>query len=171
MASAAKQHAAGTTLVELMAALAIVALFAAAATPFLGQAMQRHRMEQAAQALAQDLAEARQSAAQGASTVYVHTQPGVQWCWALSRTPSCDCTQPLPCQLKRASQSLWPDVQMQTADAGTTAFSPAAAAMVERGEWTFSHRALASTLRVRLTPLGRAHLCAPGAPLQAYSAC
>lgn len=160
----------GLTLIELMVALAIVALLMTLAVPSFGAMLARQRLKAAAEQLAADLAEARLLAAQRAQPLHLNLQPGAQWCWSLSSASGCDCRVAQSCQLKTVRAGDHPGVQLIDGselriDARAIGvLPPASGAALLLGQQ-------GSSLRVALTPLGRAKVCAPGAAVPGYPGC
>lgn len=147
----------GLTLIELAVALALTAMLVGMALPGFGAMVERHRLRSAAEDLAADLAEARDEAARRGSAVHVEFRTGDQWCYALALQPGsgCDGAQ----RLKTVRATEYPglslvDAQALVLDAG------GASALSASGSVRFASRN-GDQLRVRLTPLGRAALCAP----------
>jgi type IV fimbrial biogenesis protein FimT len=166
--SAARRARCGLTLIELMMALAVVAVLAALALPSLGAQLARQRLKTAAETLAGDLAEARFEAARRGIALHLHYTPGTDWCWAVASASACDCRSAQPCQLKTVHSSDHPGVVLvQSHDAR---FDPAgASASTEAGATLRSSRG--DELRVGVTRLGRVRVCAPGGAALGYTAC
>ena len=152
----APRRTAGLTLIEVVIGLAVMALLLSLALPSFGGHMSRQRLKSAASTLAIDLAEARFEAAQRGQTLYVNLAEGNDWCYALTTTSGCDCRLVQACRLKAVSARDTPGLTL--AAAPEIAFAPegrGAAASLQfasaRGE----------RLRVDLSALGRARVCAP----------
>ncbi|GAB4037555.1 MAG: hypothetical protein Fur0014_05380 [Rubrivivax sp.] len=157
----------GLTLIELSIGLAILALLAAIAVPAFGERIARARLAGAAETLAADLAEARFESAQSGRPLYVVFSAGAPWCYAVARTPGCDCHGAPPCALKVAHAGDTPGVELVTsADA---AFDPGTGE-VSAGGATLRGVGGRQQLQVSMTPLGRARLCSPSG-LKGYPAC
>lgn len=150
----------GLTTVELVIALAALAVLATIALPSFGSLLGRHRLVAAAEMLAADLSLARLQSAQSGHALHVVLQPGDDWCWAVARTPGCDCrAQAVPaCALKTVGAVELPGVRLQ-AD-GDAHFAPDARPQ-SRVEAVLATRDGDQTLQVRLSPLGRASICSP----------
>lgn len=156
----------GLTLIELMLALAIVAVLATLAMPSFGNMLARHRLKAAAENLAMDLAELRQQSAQRQQPMHVDLQAGAQWCYALAVQSGCDCRVPQGCQLKIVRADDHPGVLLL--EGGSL--------MVDAQPGASSGSALlqgpdGSRLRVGLSPLGRPKVCASGSPVAGYPSC
>jgi type IV fimbrial biogenesis protein FimT len=160
----------GFTLAELMVTIALLAVIAGLAVPSFASALARHRLLGAAEELALDLAEARHDAAQRGTTLHLHFEPGAHWCYAVATAPGCGCHDPAPCQLKRVSSADHPGVDL--VEAGDATLSPEA---VPAGGPATGHALLQGAdgrrLRIALTPLGRARICAPAGAVRAYPGC
>ena len=160
----------GLTLIELMVALAIVAVLMSLAVPSFGSVLARHRLKAAAEQLAADLADARLLAAQRGHALHLNLQGGAQWCWAIASASGCDCRVAQSCQLKTVRAADHPSVALvdgseMRIDARGFAGLPSVAghALLQGRE--------GDTLRVTLTPLGRAKVCAPAAAVAGYTRC
>ena len=160
----------GLTLIELMVALAIVALLMTLAVPSFGSVLARHRLKAAAEQLAADLAEARLLAAQRGHALHLNLHGGAPWCWAVTTTSGCDCRVAQSCQLKTVRAADHPGVtlldgrelRIDAPGLGTLRAADGHALLQGRE---------GAALRVALTPLGRAKVCAPGAAVAGYTAC
>lgn len=166
----------GLTLIELMVALAVMAVLGALALPAMGTQMERQRLALAAETLAADLAEARFNAARSGQAMQITATAGSGgrlWCWqvkpatAATEAAPCPCVKARSCNHRTVASGEHPGVKLAqghrvlvqadgTAQAGTAAVfeSP-------RGE----------RLRVDLLALGRSRICGPAGPLGRYAAC
>jgi type IV fimbrial biogenesis protein FimT len=159
----------GLTAVELVVALAVLALLATIALPSFGSLLGRQRLVATAEALAADLSLARFQAAQSGHPLHVVLQPGDDWCWAVARTPDCDCTaEAVPaCALKTVRADELPGLRLQ-AD-GHARFAPDALPQ-PRVEALLAIRDGDERLQLRLSPLGRASICSP-TQMRGYPRC
>lgn len=161
------QRSRGLTLLELMIGLAVLALVASLALPSFASVAGRTRLKQVAETLAADIAEARFDAARRGQPMHVEFQDGPQWCWAVAASPGCSCGTPQSCQLKT----------VQARDHGGVALVQAAAVQLQgTGGVAAASQALFQSaqgeqLRVDVSPLGRAVVCAPGGAVPGYMAC
>lgn len=153
-----------------MVALAIVALLMTLAVPSFGSVLARHRLKAAAEQLAADLAEARLLAAQRGHALHLNLQGGAQWCWALATASGCDCRVVQSCQLKTVRAGDHPGVTLLDARELRIDAPGLSTLRTDDGHALLQGREGAA-LRVALTPLGRAKVCAPQAAVAGYSSC
>lgn len=161
----------GFTLLEAGIALAVVAILATAALPGLGHRLQRQRLQGAAQSLAADLNEARFEAARSGQPLFVQARAGEPWCWAVAQSSGCDCATPVTttgCKLHAVHSGSYRGVRLvQGLDVswepsgGATGALRAAVMETAGGE----------QLRVEVSPLGRARVCARGTGWPGVTSC
>jgi type IV fimbrial biogenesis protein FimT len=181
----------GLTLVELLTVVAILAILLTLGMPAMDQLLQKNRLRAAAESLLTTLHYARaETLARPAPAHKVHVsfhrdelQPHA-WCFGLRRGAPCDCRLDDVAAgdacvldvagvavLKVVSSLDFPGVRLHDITFGAgdyTLFHPARGT-ARSGHVTF---ALAQDLRVVLSPLGRARLCAPpDTLLPGYPAC
>lgn len=167
-----RRAAFGFTLIEIGLALAVLAILAALALPDVGRRMERQRLQAAAQGLAGDLAEARFEAARQGQALFVEARVAASrdsgWCWAVARSAGCDCTAALACQVHAVRSADWRGVRLVeglavTLQPGGTATGAQQSALLEssRGE----------QLRVEVSALGRARVCATRGSWPSVPAC
>lgn len=159
----------GLTLIELMVALAIVAVLMTLALPSFGSILARHRLKAAAEQMAADLGELRLLAAQRGQTMHLNVQPGAQWCYALATVSGCDCRVAQSCRMKTVRAIDHPGVTL--AEGGEVTVDPHVIGPVLHGGQALLRSAEGATLRVGLTPLGRPKVCAPGGAQGGYPGC
>jgi type IV fimbrial biogenesis protein FimT len=158
----------GFNLLEVLTALAVLAVLTAMALPSVAHLVDRQRLHTAAETLAADLAEARFEAARRGQPLHLSFVTGAEWCWALASTPGCDCRGGPGCTLHAARGSQWPGIGL--ADSTDTVFDPTGTVHAATAVASFvSPRG--ERLRVVMSPLGRARVCAPDGPVQRYAAC
>jgi type IV fimbrial biogenesis protein FimT len=158
----------GLTLIETMVAIAIVAVLATLAVPSFGSQLARSHLKAAAERMAADLAEARFESSRRGVPVHVHFEAGAQWCYSVATADPCACASTQACQLRRAEGKEHKGVVLERASDlhfepthGSAAAVTAATLRNARGE----------ALRVEMTRLGRAKVCAPDHGLPGYPAC
>jgi type IV fimbrial biogenesis protein FimT len=163
----------GLTLLELAMVLAVAAILGALAAPSLSARLDRQRTHSAAKKLAGDLAEARFEAARRDQPLTVWTQPGATWCWAVATTAACDCRlAQAACLIRTVRSSDHPGVRLMQGQ--TVRFDPAGS--VNGGEAGGLAAAVFETrrgerLRVAVSALGRAHVCAESGTWAHVPAC
>ncbi len=157
----------GFTLIEALVTIAVLAILTTLALPSFSARLTQHRLKSAAEHLALDMAEARFQAAQSAKTLHlVFGGAGPDWCYAVALSPGCDCRTAQPCQLKTVRAQDIPGVLVELVR--DAQFDPMATDSPGGGaEFVSRH---GERLRVSLSPLGRAQICAPS-PLPGYPGC
>ena len=175
----------GFTLLELMIALAIMTVLGAITLPSFTALIDRQRLHAAVRHLQADIALARQESGRRGVPVQIHFQPASQaaaaWCYSLSTGARNDCHQP---DLTTASGVIrvvngreFPGITLRHADlmvvdaAGAAGLVGRSRALpLGRSHADFSSHA-GLQLRLALSLLGRASICAPGAPVDSTPAC
>jgi type IV fimbrial biogenesis protein FimT len=166
----AARRARGITLIECVIALAILAALMGIALPSFGEAMARARLRSAAEDLALGLGNARlESVRAGAGKVHVTVAPGASWCWSVGPVAGIDCANPpsgSTLHVVRANE--YPGITMTRGVSasfdGRDTLAPAGFA----AEFVSLH---GNALRVNVTPLGRASICAPEGRSLDYPRC
>jgi type IV fimbrial biogenesis protein FimT len=156
----------GLTLLEMMIALAIVAVLTTLALPSVGSMMSRHRLKAAAETLSMDLAELRLLATQRGQPMHVNLSTGPQWCYALAVASGCDCRVPQGCQLKTVRAQDHPGVTLLEGQDLRIDPQPG-----QGGGSALLQGSDGARLRVGLSPLGRPKVCAPDAAVPGFAAC
>jgi type IV fimbrial biogenesis protein FimT len=159
----------GLTLIELVIALAVLAVLATLALPSMGRVLGSQRLVAAAETLAADLREARFEAARSGQPVFVVAGSGEQgWCWSVARDSACPCGQPLACQLKTTGAADHAGVRLEDGLLARLEADGSASGAVSA---TFATRD-GERLRVDLGPMGRPRVCRVGAAgNQRYPVC
>ena len=157
----------GMTLLELLVGLAILAVLGALALPSMHGRLARERLNNVAEALVADLADARFEAARRGAPLHVELALGADWCWSVAATPGCACAVAQSCQLKAVRAQDHPGLRLVSGrsaviDAQGFAQSPLGA--------TFDS-AMNESLRVDLLALGRARVCSLHGPSKRYAPC
>jgi prepilin-type N-terminal cleavage/methylation domain-containing protein len=163
----------GLTLLELMMALAVLAILAALTVPSFAAALDRGRLKQSAETLLADLGQARLNAAERGQVQHWSATPAAagRWCYAIAREAGCGCgDEHTPvrssCQVHRAGGAQVKAVALVEA-------RPAALHPDGRGDpggATFA-TARGESLRVDLLANGRSRICSPGGTMKDYAAC
>lgn len=157
----------GLTLLELVIALAVLALVASLAIPSFGSLTARTRLKGAAEGLAGDLSEARFEAAKRGLALNIEFGSGnAGWCWAVATTPGCACGAAQACQLKTVQAHEHAGVELL--QAGSTQVQANGQALAAS---TLFQSARGERLRVDVSPLGRATICAPAGKIPGYADC
>jgi type IV fimbrial biogenesis protein FimT len=159
-ARVAARRTRGITLIECVIALAILAALMSIALPSFADAMARARLRGAAEDLALGLSNARlESVRAGAGKVHVTVAPGAAWCWSVGPVAGVDCADPphgSTFQVVRAQDH--PGITMTRGVSASFDSRDTLATAGFAAEFMSSH---GGTLRVHVTPLGRASICAP----------
>ncbi len=158
----------GLTLIEMLVALALVAVLASLAVPSFGGMLARHRLKAAADHLAMDLAELRFEATRRGVALHLQATPGRDWCYALATAPGCDCRVAQSCQLKTVSSREHPGITLLKAQ--DLHFEPTAMAGAAQRSALLQANDGAQLL-VGLSALGRPSVCAPQSTVPGYSRC
>jgi type IV fimbrial biogenesis protein FimT len=157
----------GLTLLELAIALAVLAVLGALALPSMATRLAHQRLQSVAQNLAGDITEARFQAASRGQPMHIEARAGPAWCWSVAAAPGCACAEVQTCQLHRVrgvdhAQVRLLEAQAIRLDPGGTAQGGTAALLESpRGE----------RLRVEVSPMGRAHICASAGAWPQLPAC
>jgi type IV fimbrial biogenesis protein FimT len=160
----------GVTLVELLVALAVLAILATAAVPAFTTLIERHQLRGAANALYSDLLLARGEALRRNAPVGVAfgDGPAGAWCHAVTDGGACDCFAAGACALagapgRVARGSDFPRVSLATrfAPAHGAVFNPARGTA---NPGTAHLSGAAGSIDVVVSSLGRVRLCAEGVP-------
>ncbi|MBK1723268.1 type IV pilin [Thiocystis violacea] len=163
----------GLTLLELLVAIAVLAVLMSIAVPSMQSMIARNRLKAAAQAIAEDLRWARSESIKQNRPLQLSLDVG-QWCYgvAVERPFGCDCrvSTPAPrfCELKRVSGADFPGVSLSATFTRTT-FEPRRATAINGSLLLTSARG--SSLKVLLSRLGRVRLCSPTGDLPGYDPC
>lgn len=158
----------GLTLLELMMALAILAIVTSLALPSFGAQLERQRLKALAESLSADLAEARFEAARSGETLHVNLQPGAAWCWSVATASGCPCAAPAACQLKRVHGADHAGILLRTG--GERSFTPSGQS-ARAGDGALLVSSRGEALLVDASPLGRATICSPRGKVAGYVAC
>ena len=163
-----QRHARGLTLIELMVVIAITAILASLALPSFGRQMARSHLKSAAERVAADMAEARFEAARRGVAMHAHFEPGAQWCYTVSTAPSCTCGAPDYCAVRVVQGKDHKGVSLIAA--ADLHFEPAQG-IADTAIAADLRSANGDALRVDMTRLGRAKICAPSGSTMNYPRC
>lgn len=161
-------NARGLTLIEVMMALAVMAIVASLALPSFGAMGERARLKAVAETLAADITQARFEAAKRGLPLHVEFDPKPDWCWGVATISGCACSgEPQPCQLKTEQSADHAGIEL--INPRNAHLEPAGLSLEGGGaEFQSPH---GERLRVMLSALGHARICAPRAPVSGYPSC
>ena len=155
---ACKRRSRGLTLIEIVIALAVVAILVTLAAPSFGSRLTQHRLRAAAEGLALDLGEARFQAGNSGRSIYVTFDARADWCYAVATQAHCPCDADSACLLKAVRARDLPGIVL--AQASDAEFDPGQLGASGRSgggaEWLGGD---GQRLRVAVSPLGRATVC------------
>ena len=146
----------GFTLVEVGITLAVLVVLVTMAVPSFADYLAQHRLNATAEKLQLDMMQARYNAVQQGSPMHLGFSTGSDWCWAVAKTPGCDCHGAQRCQLKTLSSGEAKGIRLVSA---SDAFFLADGTGQGSAEL---HTARGQVLRVEVSPLGRSRICSPG---------
>jgi prepilin-type N-terminal cleavage/methylation domain-containing protein len=167
----------GFTLIELMVAVAILAILVTLAAPSFNSLIDKYRVKRAADSISAFLINAKSEAIKRNATVSVVFKPaGAPWCAGMTTGTDCDCTVANACQIDGAERvvkgSDYKDILLAVDATGSTfAFAP------QRGRTNVAGNAevtSANGLKVRVVvknTTGRIRLCSPSGSVGGYPAC
>lgn len=167
----------GFTLIELVTAMAVLAIMIAWAVPAFSDLIDGQRLRAAAYQLAADLRQARNEAVARHATppIGVAFRTGSAWCYGISQRLPCDCLQPNwraanAClldasrqrQLRHETHRSHPHVTLAAArfsGGALTVFDPLRG--TARAGTAVLTSARGKQLEIRVSTLGRVRICAP----------
>ena len=165
----ARRRTRGFTLIEAVIATGVIALLMSLALPSFNDMMARARLRAAAEDLALALGNARlESLRPGAGAQHITLQAGSPWCWAVGPAPQPDCRGTAPGAYKVVHGEDYPGVTMSEGASAVFDGSQQIAGITLAA--TFAS-AQGQTLRVHMTPLGRASVCAQDVRIADYPMC
>lgn len=159
----------GLTLVELMVALAMLAVLGVLAGPPIGGMLARHRVQAAAAQLGADLGDSRYEATRRGGKVYVNFQNGSDWCYVISTNPAANCATEGGSVFKRVHAKQYPGVALNAAQPvvfdGGSGMGPTVPTQVQLSS------ARGDLVNVQVLLLGRAKACSPDGGLKTLPRC
>ena len=158
----------GLTLIEIVVALAVLAVLGTLALPGFGARADRERVIGAAEALAADINAARFEAARQGRALHVGGQVAPAWCWSVRTAPDCPCGSRQPCELRSARETDHPGVSLASAEPVALSADGRAQAA---GAGFELHSARGLRLRVHVGAMGRAHVCSLAGELPRHPRC
>lgn len=175
-----RRPAAGLTLIEVAIAVAIAAILGALTLPSFSAILQQRRLAAAAGALAADIGEARQEAIRRRADVELRFgAEGGRWCWTISPAgvpddaaadARPDCAPPAAAPtLKRVGAVDHPGITL--VETRNMRLAPDGAAVSLDAPSVVLSNPRGEQVRVRLSRLGRATICALNTPLTGMSPC
>jgi len=166
---AARPRPRGFTLIEAVIVVGVIALLTSLALPSFNDMMLRARLRGAAEDLALGLGNARlESLRPGAGAVHVTVQAGSPWCWAVGPAPQPDCRGSAPGAFKVVHGEDYAGVSMSDGASAQFDGSQQITGMTLQATFVSTQ---GQTLRVHMTPLGRASICAQDARIADYPLC
>lgn len=165
----ARRRPRGFTLIEAVITIGVIALLTSIALPSFNDMMARARLRAAAEDLALGLGNARlESLRPGTGALHVSVQAGSPWCWAVGPGPQPDCRGSAPGSFKVVHGEDYPGVSMTDGASAVFDGSQQIAGMTLQATFV---SAQGQTLRVHMTPLGRASICAQDVRIADYPLC
>ena len=172
MAAARRAHRPGYTLLEVLIVLAVGTVLAAVATPTMTELIVARRLGAVAQGLGADLALGRHEAARRGVTLHLVTQPGTAWCYGLALHPQTDCrgsphTDPMLVRAVHGADH--PGIALL--DAQPLWLDPRDAPRPGHVGPVWFGTAKGTSVRVQLSPMGRALACSLPKPTGGLPVC
>lgn len=160
---------AGFTLIELMAAVAVIGVLAALAVPSFQGMLERNRLKQAVEGLKSDMQFARTEAIKRSTDIKISRTAGNAgaWCYGLSATPpttaACDCNQSTvtvadDCEIKSVLGTAYNATNLLITD--TKAFDFRRGTIVGIG-YNVNFTTANYSARVVISTVGRVRVCTP----------
>lgn len=161
----------GMTLLELMIALAVVAILATISLPLFSTMIKSHRISGAAENLKLAVDLARTEAIKRNSLVYLSFNTGDNWCYGINVGSSCNCATVGSCSLLTESADKPQSLSLSaTGFSGNTIyFEGTHGAANTSGTLTFTLYSEANLIKLSIGRLGYSQLCSTG--IGGYTAC
>jgi type IV fimbrial biogenesis protein FimT len=168
----------GFTLIELLLTVALVALLASLAAPAMSQLIERQRLRGAAEALAQELKQARNHALTHQTAVFFSLDDSARaWCYGWSDRAACDCQADSDCSTHLADSNLshrirsndYPAISLSLNRDASRQLIQFSAIRATATAASFTLNNSAGELKVIVSPLGRVRQCSRN--MSTYSPC
>lgn len=162
----------GINMLEVIAALLIMTILAAAAVPSFLSFIQEHRLTLTAENFATALQYARSEAIKRNATIYVSFQTGDSWCYGINTGSSCTCSTPSGCNLgtNQAPQSQQTSLSLSGISSNTIQFDGSrGAANVSNGKITLTVYGASTDISILVSVLGNISFCS--STIGGYSTC
>ena len=175
----AVRASAGFTLVELMVALAVVAILVSVSMPSFGNLIDKYRLKGAADALQGEVQFARSEAIRRNQAVYLTFGTGANSCFGIGTVADCTCD---TCDIRTRNAAQFaadfPNILLSSVSAGGAAVSGFGLQPRQGTSDAAADVALLLTsarsarqLRVTVGLLGLPRTCSPGGTLAGYASC
>lgn len=170
----------GFTLVELMIAVAVLAILMAIAAPSFNNFFDKYRVKRAADTFSSFLINSKSEAIKRNKSVSaVITGTGATWCVGMTEAATCNCSTDGACRIDGVDR-----VISSTAFKGVQLLGPATASTPHVFEFKTNRGTVAGTnnsvqlesaaglkLNVVVSQFGRIRLCSPGGSISGYPSC
>lgn len=169
----------GFTLVELMIAVAVLAILMAIAAPSFNNFFDKYRVKRAADTFSSFLINSKSEAIKRNKSVRtVITGTGATWCAGMTENATCNCSPVSDCQIDGVDR-----VISSTAFKGVQLLGPATAITPHVFEFKTNRGTVAGNnsvqlesaaglkLNVVVSQFGRIRLCSPGGSISGYPSC
>lgn len=154
---------------ELVVAIAIVAIGLTLAMPYFGGLSEKKHLKQAAEAVTADFNYFRQEGLKRRAVSFsFNVDDGTSWCYGIE-TGTCDCTTANDCSVRQVMGSDFKNVSLVTSTTSNYAYSWVRG-MVTAGSITLNSPA-GYDLKVVISPLGRSSICSPSGNMPDYPSC
>lgn len=163
----------GVTLIELMVALALLAVLTSLAAPSFERARDRYRLRSAADALVADLQHARLEGIRTNRGTTVQVATGSAWCYGVVLGVSaCDCASAGSCNVKAVGAAAYPGVSLSSSFASAPSFDARRGLASAAGTLTLSNPH-GQQVQVSVSVLGLVSICSPSGTANAggYASC
>lgn len=165
----ARRRTRGFTLIEAVIAIGVIALLTSLVLPSFNDMMARARLRAAAEDLALGLGNARlESLRPGSGALHVTVQAGTTWCWAVGPALQADCRGSAAGAHKVVHSADYPGVTMTEGANAVFDGSQQIAGITLAATFV---SAQGQALRVHMTQLGRASICAQDVRIADYPVC